>query len=141
MKHRQDNTFIIEKNNMPYQVVEGMAEYQDLLNQYNSNPGAFEEDIVYKPTKEEQLDMLKVQKHFELKKARNEYLKLKNYDFSENDKFNIMNLIGYTEEERQSYLDFIKNDLKPKYDEMADSIDKARSIKSLNEIVIDFNQE
>ena len=139
MKHRQDNTFIIEKNNMPYQIIPDMAEYQELLNQYNSNPKLFEEEIQYKPTKEEELVYAKAQKHLELKKARNEYLKLNNYDFSENDKFNIMNLIGYTEEERQAYIDFIKNDLKPKYDEIAESIDKARNIKSLNEIVIDSN--
>ena len=54
--HRQDDTFVIEKNGYPYQVIEGMEEYQELLEEYEANPSAFEEEYPpepYEPTPQE----------------------------------------------------------------------------------------
>ncbi len=94
----------------------------------------------YAPQKtfEEQLKELKLQKKLELKQKRDNYLKLKGYNLSDNDKFNIINLIDYTEEDRRNYFDFIKNDLKPKYDNINNAIEKAENIKDINDVDICF---
>ena len=44
MIHRQDNTFVIEKNGLPYHVVPDMPEYAGLLAEYADNPVAFTEE-------------------------------------------------------------------------------------------------
>lgn len=75
----------------------------------------------------------------ELKLKRDEHLINNNYDFSENDKFNIINLIGYNEEEKNKYLEFIKK-LKTQYDEYKEVIDKANSVEELDEINMEFRE-
>lgn len=47
--HRQDNTFVIEKDGMPYHVVEGMAEYAGLLTDYSENPNSYTEEYLPEP--------------------------------------------------------------------------------------------
>lgn len=51
--HRQDNTFVIEKNGYPYHVIEGMDEYADLVSAYRNNFEDFEEEQVYELTPDE----------------------------------------------------------------------------------------
>lgn len=54
--HKKNDTFIINKNNMPYHVIEGMDEYELLLEQYLHNPELFKEEVIveYVPTYQEQ---------------------------------------------------------------------------------------
>lgn len=87
------------------------------------------------------LDKLKAWKKEELKRERDKYIEEKGYNYSENDKFNILTLIGYTETEKQSYLDFLKNDLIPKYDNFALKIKESKNEEELNNVIIDFNGE
>ena len=88
---------------------------------------------------EPDLEVLKLKKKEELKKARDEYLKQNNYDYSENDLFNIVNLIGFTQEEKDNYIAFIKDDLKVKYDTFALKIKECNNKEELDKIIIDFN--
>ena len=90
---------------------------------------------------EPDLDKLKAQKKEELKQARDEYLKQNNYDYSENDKFNIVNLIGFTQEEKDNYIAFIKDNLKVKYDIFTLKIKQCNNKEELDNIIIDFNGE
>ena len=97
----------------------------------------------YAPQKpvEEELEELKQQKKEQLKESRDDYLKLKNYNLSENDKFNMMNLLnGYTEEDRNKYIEFLKNDLIPKYNKFNKQINEAsiENIEELKESEFDF---
>lgn len=100
----------------------------------------------YAPQKssEEQLEELKLQKKEELKQARDNYLKLNHYDFSENDKFNIMNLLdNYTESDRTNYIEFLKNDLIPKYNNFSNQIKETtiNNIEELRNLNFDFTEE
>ena len=93
---------------------------------------------------EEELEELKENKKKELKQARDSYLKLKNYNLSENDKFNIINLLNdYTEEDRNKYVEFLKNDLIPKYNNFDRQINEANinSIEELKKLGFDFIEE
>lgn len=87
------------------------------------------------------LEVLKLKKKEELKKARDEYLKQNNYDYSENDLFNIVNLIGFTQEEKDNYIAFIKDNLKVKYDIFTLKIKQCNNKEELDNIIIDFNGE
>ncbi len=89
---------------------------------------------------EEQFEELKQQKKQELKESRDNYLKLKNYNLSENDKFNIINLLNnYTEEDRNKYIEFLKSDLIPKYNSFNNKIDEA-NIENIEELKrLEFN--
>ena len=89
---------------------------------------------------EEQFEELKQQKKQELKESRDNYLKLKNYNLSENDKFNIMNLLNnYTKEDRNKYIEFLKNDLIPKYNSFNNKINEA-NIENIEELKrLEFN--
>ena len=51
--HKYDNTFIVEKNGMPYQVIDGMEEYNGLMTEYGEYPSLFMEEYEYVPTFEE----------------------------------------------------------------------------------------
>lgn len=54
--HREDNTFVVTKNGMPYHVVEGMPEYAELRDEYAANPENFTEEYPpepYVPTAQE----------------------------------------------------------------------------------------
>ena len=51
--HREDNTFVITKNGMPYHVLGGMQEYAELREEYAANPENFTEEYSYKPTLKE----------------------------------------------------------------------------------------
>ena len=137
---KSDGSFNITINGMPYNTNIGDKYYNDTLNLYNSNPELF--DIEIEETELEKLNKtikeLKLQKKLELKQKRDNYLKLKGYNLSDNDKFNIINLIDYTEEDRRNYFDFIKNDLKPKYDNINNAIEKAENIKDINDVDICF---
>lgn len=100
----------------------------------------------YAPQKpvEEELEELKQQKKEQLKESRDDYLKLKNYNLSENDKFNMMNLLnGYTEEDRNKYIEFLKNDLIPKYNKFNKQINEAsiENIEELKELEFNFIEE
>jgi len=100
----------------------------------------------YAPKKpiEEELEELKQQKKEQLKKSRDNYLKLKNYNLSENDKFNMMNLLNnYTEEDRNKYIEFLKNDLIPKYNSFNNQINKAdiNNIEELKKLEFNFIEE
>lgn len=93
---------------------------------------------------EEELEELKQKKKQQLKESRDNYLKLKNYNLSENDKFNMMNLLnGYTEEDRNKYIEFLKDDLIPKYNSFNNQINKAsiENIEELKELEFDFIEE
>ena len=97
----------------------------------------------YAPQKpvEEEFEELKQRKKEQLKESRDDYLKLKNYNLSENDKFNMTNLLnGYTEEDRNKYIEFLKNDLIPKYNNFNNQINKANieNIEELKELEFDF---
>ena len=90
------------------------------------------------------MEELKENKKKELKQARDSYLKLKNYNLSENDKFNIINLLNdYTEEDRNKYVEFLKNDLIPKYNNFDRQINEAdiNSIEELKKLGFDFIEE
>ena len=87
------------------------------------------------------LDKLKIQKKEELKQARDLYLIENGYNFSENDLFNIVNLIGFTQEEKDNYIAFIKDDLKVKYDTFVLKIKQSNNKEELDNIIIDFNGE
>lgn len=87
------------------------------------------------------LDKLKIQKKEELKQARDLYLIENGYNFSENDLFNIVNLIGFTQEEKDNYIAFIKDDLKVKYDTFVLKIKQCNNKEELDNIIIDFNGE
>lgn len=43
--HRQDDTFVIEKDEYPFHVTPEMPEYADLLAEYQENPQSFTEEI------------------------------------------------------------------------------------------------
>lgn len=129
MKHREDNTFIIEKNNMPYQVIQGAAEYQGLLNQYNSNPELFEEEIVYKPT----LDNIKANKKAEAKYLIEESI----FNVYPQYKQNNIAIFG-TDEEKLAFKNF-KIFMTSKYDEIINEIDEYESIEDIDLIEINFN--
>lgn len=86
------------------------------------------------------LDKLKAQKKEELKQARDLYLIEKGYDFSDNDLFNIVNLIGFTQEEKDNYIAFIKDNLKVKYDAFSLKINNCKNKKELDNIIIDFTK-
>ena len=90
---------------------------------------------------EPDIDKLKEQKRQELKEARDNYLKENNYYFSDNDKFNIINLIDYTEEQKNSYIEFIKSNLKPQYDKWSDLIKNSKNVKELEKIIIVFSKD
>ncbi len=49
MIHRQDDTFVIDKNGYPYHITADMPEYAGLLAEYSENPGNFEEERPYVP--------------------------------------------------------------------------------------------
>ena len=104
MKHRQDNTFIIEKNNMPYQVIPDMPEYQELLNQYNSNPELFEEEVVYR---------LSIEDIKAAKKAEAKYLVEESiYSVYPQHKQNNIGIFGTDEEKlafKISYTEYLEN--------------------------------
>ncbi len=90
---------------------------------------------------EEQLEELKQQKKQELKQARDNYLKFKNYNLSENDKFNIMNLLdGFKENDKNNYLEFLKNDLIPKYNNFDRQINEIdiNNIEELKKLEFNF---
>lgn len=88
---------------------------------------------------EEQLLEAKELKKQELKQARDNYLISKGYNLSENDKFNIINLIdGYTEEDRNNYLIFLNNDLIPKYNHYSKLIDDGVNVEEVEGIEIEF---
>ena len=84
------------------------------------------------------LDKLKIQKKEELKQARDLYLIENGYNFSENDLFNIVNLIGFTQEEKDKYITFIKDELKVKYDSFVLKIKQCNSKEELENINISF---
>ena len=44
--HRRDESFVIEKNNMPYQVIEGMEEYIGLKEEYDRLSGTLYQEIL-----------------------------------------------------------------------------------------------
>ena len=87
------------------------------------------------------LEVLKLKKKEELKQARDLYLIEKGYDFSDNDLFNIVNLIGFTQEEKDNYIAFIKDNLKVKYDIFTLKIKQCNNKEELDNIIIDFNGE
>lgn len=54
--HRQDDTFVIEKNGYPYHVTPEMPEFSELSTAYQANPSAFSEEaepVVPEPTYQE----------------------------------------------------------------------------------------
>ena len=94
--HRQDNTFVIEKNGMPYQVIEGMEEYQELKDEYETDKSSFTEELLIVPT----LSELKENKKKEINQIRegkrfSEYVCYENdiYDVDELSQNNISSLI------------------------------------------------
>ena len=87
------------------------------------------------------LEVLKLKKKEELKQARDLYLVEKGYNFSDNDLFNIVNLIGFTQEEKDNYIAFIKDNLKVKYDIFTLKIKQCNNKEELDNIIIDFNGE
>ena len=94
--HRQDNTFVIEKNGMPYQVIEGMEEYQELISEYETDKSSFTEELLIVPT----LSELKENKKKEINQIRegkrfSEYVSYGNdiYDVDELSQNNISSLI------------------------------------------------
>lgn len=90
---------------------------------------------------EPDINLLKAKKKEELKQARDLYLIEKGYDFSDNDLFNIVNLIGFTQEEKDNYIAFIKDNLKVKYDIFTLKIKQCNNKEELDNIIIDFNGE
>lgn len=100
----------------------------------------------YAPQKplEEQLNEAKQTKKQELKQSRDNYLKSKGYYLSDNDKFNIINLLNnYTEEDRNNYINFLNTDLIPKYNSFNNQINKAdiNNIEELKKLDFDFIEE
>ena len=129
MKHRQDNTFIIEKNNMPYQVIPDMPEYQELLNQYNSNPELFEEEAVYR---------LSIEDIKAAKKAEAKYLVEESiYSVYPQHKQNNIGIFG-TDEEKLAFKNF-KISKTTRYDEILAEIEACETAEEVNSTVIDFN--
>lgn len=51
--HRENNTFVITKNRLPYHVIPGDPEYSKLLAEYNENPQNFTEEYKYTPSLQE----------------------------------------------------------------------------------------
>lgn len=51
--HRQDSSFIVERNGLPFQVIEGMKEHPALLDEYASDPASFEEEVIVEPSFDE----------------------------------------------------------------------------------------
>lgn len=90
---------------------------------------------------EPDINLLKAKKKEELKQARDLYLIENGYDFSDNDLFNIVNLIGFTQEEKDNYIAFIKDNLKVKYDIFTLKIKQCNNKEELDNIIIDFNGE
>ncbi len=138
---KSDGSFNITINGMPYNTNIGDKYYNDTLNLYNSNPELF--DIEIEETELEKLNKtikeLKLQKKLELKQKRDNYLKLKGYNLSDNDKFNIINLLdNYTEEDKNNYINFLNNNLIPKYNTINKAIEEADTIEDVENIAIDF---
>lgn len=93
-------------------------------------------------TLEKQLKELKLQKKLELKQKRDNYLKLKGYNLSDNDKFNIINLLdNYTEEDKNNYIAFLNNDLIPKYNQFAELIENTNNVENLENMEFVFEKK
>lgn len=103
------------------------------------------EEKIKKDFEKENFIILKENKIQELKSKRDDYLYNNetgnNYLFSENDKFNIINLIGYTEEEKENYINFVKNSLVTKYNKFKDEINEAESVEELEGVSIEFMEK
>ena len=95
--------------------------------------------VIKAKSSEEQLAEAKQLKKLQLKEARDNYLISKGYNLSDNDKFNIINLIGgYTEQDRNKYLYFLNNDLIPKYNHYSKLIDDGVDVEEVEGIEIEF---
>lgn len=139
-----DGSFNITINGLPYNTIEGDKYYNETLSLYNSNPELF--DIEIEETESEKLNKtiknLKIQKKQELKQARDSYLETKGYSLSENDKFNIINLLnGNTENDKNNYIAFLNNDLIPKYNQFAELIENTNNVENLENMEFVFEKK
>lgn len=140
-----NGSFDIIVNGMPYNTIEGDKYYQQTLDLYNSNPELFE---LEKKTKKS-LEELKQEKLQELKEKREEYKKtifikgvsLFNLDVGTN---NYQNLIrskfGWTKEDLEKYDEELEK-IVEKYDNYKNIVKNEKSIKILEDLIIDFKKD
>ena len=129
-------------NNKDFYKSIGMIECNEDEVEQGCNGAWYLKGYAPQKTLEEQLKELKFQKKLELKQKRDNYLKLKGYNLSDNDKFNIINLLdNYTEEDKNNYINFLNNNLIPKYNTINKAIKEADSIEDVESIAIDFSDD